>query len=248
LQFVYHRFDNNLGSTNLVAQWHRCIDLTKGEEWLWLFGDDVIMHADCLKDFYNNVNDTNQVYRFCTRPINEKGEKIKRRQFVKPLQSRSDYLKDRLLEKHRISLGECIFSRQSFIKSGGFFEMPLAFCSDIVAWYDFSGTNGIRGINSSIVYLRSSQYNISSKKDNLEQKRFALDNVFYKWAEINEPTIYKSTMSSRNYINDIRILISNGKRFFQILKFIFDLSHDVTYSTRFRGLKLLIYNLLTRRH
>jgi glycosyltransferase involved in cell wall biosynthesis len=245
LPIVYHRFDNNLGSTNLVGHWHRSIDLTKGEEWLWLFGDDDIMDADCVKDFYNNVNDTNHVYRFSTRCMNEKGEKIKRRQIVKSLQNRSDYLRDRLLEKHRISLGECIFSRQSFIKSGGFLEMPLAFSSDVVAWYDFSGMNGIKGINSSSVYLRTSRYNISSRKDNVDQKRFAMDNVFYKWVEKNEPTIYKSTMSDRKFINDIRIMLCNGKRFFQILKFVFDLSYDVTNFTRFRGLKILIYKKLT---
>jgi glycosyltransferase involved in cell wall biosynthesis len=244
LPIVYHRFDNNLGSTNLVAHWHRSIDLTKEEEWLWLFGDDDIMDTNCVMDFYNYVNDANDVYRFSTRCINEKGEKIKRRQIVKSLQSRSDYLRDRLLDKHRISLGECIFSRQSFIKSGGFLEMPLAFSSDVVAWYDFSGINGIKGINSSQVYLRSSRFNISSRKDNLDQKRFAMDNVFYKWVEKNEPNIYISTMPDRKFINDIRNMIYKKKSFFTKLKFIFNYKIDVVFLSRYRGLKLLIYDQL----
>lgn len=244
LPIIYQRFENNLGSTNLVAHWHRSIDLTEGEEWLWLFGDDDFMHTDCVKDFYQNLNENNHVYRFSTRCINENGEKIKRRQFVNPLQTRFDFLKERLLEKKRISLAECIFSRMSYLKAGGFLEMPLAYASDIVAWYKFSGNEGIKGINSSQVYLRTSRYNISSRKDNLEQKRFAMDNVFYKWVEFNEPNLYLITMPDRIFINDIRIKISKGKSFFSIIKFILKFNNEVFIYTRFRGLKLFLYNRL----
>jgi hypothetical protein len=244
LSIVYHRFETNLGSINLVGHWHRSVDLTIGEEWLWLFGDDDIIGADCVKDFYINVNNKNHVYRFSTRCINEKGKKIKRRQFVKPLQNRSDYLRDRLLEKHRISLGECIFSRKSFIKYGGFLEMPLAYSSDVVAWYNFSGTEGIKGINSSQVYLRTSRFNISSRKDNLEQKRFAMDNVFYKWVEKTEPYIYTGTMSDRKFINDLRAMIFKENYFFKALMFVFNFKVNIIFFTRYRGFKLLIYNSL----
>ena len=33
----YTRFEDNLGGKDLVAQWTRCVDLTNGEPWLWLF-------------------------------------------------------------------------------------------------------------------------------------------------------------------------------------------------------------------
>ncbi len=244
LPIVYYRFENNLGSTNLVGHWHRSVNLTMNEEWLWLFGDDDIMDADCVKNFYINVNNTNHVYRFSTSCINEKGEKIKRRQVVKSLQNRSDYLRDRLLEKHRISLAECIFSRKSFINSGGFLEMPFAYSSDVVAWYEFSGKDGIKGINSSQVYLRTSRFNISSRKDNLEQKRFAMDNVFYKWVEKYEPNIYLTTMSDRKFINDLRILIFKENNYFKAFMFILNFKLNITMFTRYRGFKLLIYNRL----
>jgi hypothetical protein len=244
LQITYKRFDENLGSSSLVKHWHRSISMAKREKWIWLIGDDDMIDANCVKYFYSNVNDIHHVYRFSTRCINQEGRYLKKTQLVKIHQSRSDYLRDRLLEKHRVSLSECIFSRISFDSVGGFMEIPLAWSSDVVAWYMFSGETGIRGINASKVYLRTSEFNISSRRDNLDKKRFAMDNVFYKWVENNEPNIYKSTMPDRNYINDIRIMIRNGNSFFHIIKYIINFKFDVIPFTRYRGLKLLFFNRL----
>ena len=43
INLVYHRFDANLGGNDLVAQWERCISLTQGEPYIWLFSDDDVM-------------------------------------------------------------------------------------------------------------------------------------------------------------------------------------------------------------
>lgn len=37
LDIVFKRFEENLGGKDLVAQWTRCIELTHGEPWIWLF-------------------------------------------------------------------------------------------------------------------------------------------------------------------------------------------------------------------
>lgn len=244
LKITYKRFDENLGSSSLVKHWHRSISLTKGEGWIWLFGDDDMMDANCVSDFYSNIDHIHHVYRFSTQCINSSGKYTKKPQFVKTHELRSDYLRGRLLEKQRVSLSECIFSRISYESVGGFMEMPLAWSSDVVAWYMFSGLEGIRGINTSKVYLRASEFNISSRIDNIEAKRFSMDNIFYKWVENNEPNIYKSTMSDRKYINDIRIMIRNGNNLFHVIKFIISFKFDVTFFTRYRGLKLLLFNWL----
>ena len=31
--FIYHRFETNLGSVSLVKHWDRCISMTDGEKW-----------------------------------------------------------------------------------------------------------------------------------------------------------------------------------------------------------------------
>lgn len=246
LPITYKRFEKNLGSLNLVKHWHRSISLTREEKWIWLFGDDDFMDSSCVKDFYSNVNNIHQVYRFSTQCINSVGRNIKKTQFVKFYQVRSDYLRDRLLEKHRVSLSECIFSRTSFDSVEGFMEMPLAYASDVVAWYMFSGETGIRGINTSKVYLRTSEYNISARRDNLYKKRFAMDNIFYKWVQIQEPLVYKETIFERDFINEVRILINNNTGLLKAFIFIFNLNKKVLLFTRFRAIKLFLFNYFSK--
>ena len=52
--FKYHRFENNLGGTNLTKQWERCIAFSEGEEWLMILGDDDVLEKDCVANFYKN--------------------------------------------------------------------------------------------------------------------------------------------------------------------------------------------------
>lgn len=51
----YHRFSTNVGGENLVGQWHRCINLTNGEKYIWLFSDDDIMAENCVAEFYRTT-------------------------------------------------------------------------------------------------------------------------------------------------------------------------------------------------
>ena len=66
ISIIYHRFEKNLGGKDLVAQWERCIALTKGEDWLWLFSDDDEMGNTCVEELYDVIknNETVQVLRF----------------------------------------------------------------------------------------------------------------------------------------------------------------------------------------
>ena len=45
LPLVYHRFDRNLGRTDLAGHWERCIALSD-EPLVWLFSDDDLMPPD----------------------------------------------------------------------------------------------------------------------------------------------------------------------------------------------------------
>ena len=52
MNVVYKRFETNLGGKDLVAQWERCINLTQGEPYIWLFSDDDILENNCVEEFY----------------------------------------------------------------------------------------------------------------------------------------------------------------------------------------------------
>ena len=48
IDLVYQRFDTNLGSKDLVAQWERCIAMSRDEPYIWLFSDDDVMEPNCV--------------------------------------------------------------------------------------------------------------------------------------------------------------------------------------------------------
>lgn len=57
IPMVVHRFADNMGSTDLVGQWHRCIDMIADEEWIWLFSDDDMLEAGCVEAFYRQLDE-----------------------------------------------------------------------------------------------------------------------------------------------------------------------------------------------
>ena len=76
IKLVYHRFETNLGGKDLVAQWERCIAMTQGEPYLWLFSDDDIMEPKCVEAFFSALDETNSyyhLYHFDVKKIDEKG-------------------------------------------------------------------------------------------------------------------------------------------------------------------------------
>ena len=56
LPLVYHRFDRNLGRTDLAGHWERCIALSD-EPLVWLFSDDDLMPPDGVARVLDAVDD-----------------------------------------------------------------------------------------------------------------------------------------------------------------------------------------------
>jgi len=54
LNIVYHRFYENLGGTSLTQQWHRCINLSAGERWIMILGDDDYLSENYVEEFYKD--------------------------------------------------------------------------------------------------------------------------------------------------------------------------------------------------
>ena len=74
IKIIYHRFETNIGGKDLVAQWERCIALSKNEKWIWLFSDDDVMEPNCVASFYKAIKETSSyydVYHFNVNIIDE---------------------------------------------------------------------------------------------------------------------------------------------------------------------------------
>ena len=121
LDIVFKRFEENLGGKDLVAQWTRCIELTHGEPWIWLFSDDDMMESTCVEKFYQEIANgaAYDLYHFDIDAIDENDNVIfKCRRFPEVLSS-IDFYKKKEKDDIDCFVVEYIFSRAVYEKTGG---------------------------------------------------------------------------------------------------------------------------------
>lgn len=189
--FIYHKFDENLGSISLVKQWDRCIALTQNEDWLMILGDDDVLGEKVVASWYKNYDlfkEKSNVIRFCSKIVYEEKQTISEVYTHSILELATDSFYRKYENLTRSSLSEYVFSKASYLKFG-FHDYPLAWHSDDWAWLEFSDSKPIFTINESIVYVRVSAKSISGKEDNVFQKDLATLN-FFKFIVSNKLKFY----------------------------------------------------------
>lgn len=170
INLVYQRFESNLGGKDLVAQWERCISMSQGEPYIWLFSDDDVMEPRCVESFFllsENIRN-NYVVHFNIHQINEKGTIEKNPPLFPKILIAKDYLDKKLFSPYLSSyVVEFIFPRWIYEKTGGFQNFDMAWGSDFITWIKFA--DACRGIYTiedveTKVRWRSSSENISPNK------------------------------------------------------------------------------------
>lgn len=186
IQIVYHRFDTNLGGKDLVAQWERCIAMSKDEEYIWLFSDDDVMEPNCVAEFYKSIEQTKNsynLYHFDINIINEDGEQVSVCPAFPEIKNDWDYYEIIMNPQYSTYVVEYIFSRKVYEQNGGFVNFDLAWGSDKATWTVFCGDDGLYTIPSAKVNWRRSSKNITPDmtKPILERKMMA-NCEFLCWA------------------------------------------------------------------
>jgi hypothetical protein len=179
--FVYHRFEENRGSKSLTEHWQRCIELLDNEDWIMILGDDDVLENNVVASFYSNLTEiqTNKinVIRFATQLIDKKS-KATSDIYLHPIKEKStDFIFKKINRLTRSSLSEYVFKREILQKTG-FYDFPLAWHSDDMAFLQISNFSFIYTINTAIVKIRMSEGNISGKTDNNLEKNKATE-LFY---------------------------------------------------------------------
>ncbi len=251
--FVYHRFESNLGGISLVEQWERCITLSGKEEWIMVLGDDdylgetvVELWYEKYADFYKKTN----LVRFASKLIFEESKSVSDL-FVHPLwENATDSFFRKFERISRSSLSEHIFSKESYRKYG-FYDYPLAWNSDDRAWLDFSENKPIFTINESVVFVRMSSLNISGNLDNFAVKNLSVI-AFFKYLILDKLKFYdrkKQIMLLVRYENAIKNTrpLKNSDWFFLFFYYVkyFDLDGSKKFVKRF--LIILLKNINTKR-
>lgn len=186
IELVYLRFDNNLGGKDLVAQWERCIAMSKDEPYIWLFSDDDVMEPDCVAQLFR-VIDTMQgiynLYHFDVKEINEEGLVTKALPEYPQVLSAYDYYKGKTTGRYRSYVVENVFSRKIYEKSGGFKNFDLAWGSDVATWCIFCGNKGMYKIPDAHILWRRSSHNITPDKSRqTAERKLMAECDFMVWA------------------------------------------------------------------
>lgn len=186
IHMVYHRFNTNMGNMDLNSQWERCIELTKKEEWLWLFSDDDIMQTNCVQKFYDSIRETNSkydLYRYNTLRIDMRNTAISEPTKHPQWETCTGFLNRKMLRQTNSYAVEYIFNRKIYERKAGFVKFPCAWASDDATWALFAIEKGIFTIKGALVKWRYSGQNLSCNQDPLLSKQ-KLDAViqFINWS------------------------------------------------------------------
>ena len=226
IDFIYHRFEENLGGTSLVQQWERCIELLENEEWIMILGDDDFLEERAIESWYKHYNIFNQksnVIRFATKSVNMKLDKISDL-VVHPIwEKATDSYYRRFKGLTRSTLSEYIFSKDVFIKYK-FHDFPLAWHSDDAAWLSFSDNKPIYTINESNLFIRYSAFSISGNKEdqdlkNLAAEKFYSESIYRNIGQFSKKQQIDLALEYEKAIKKNRKL--NTKEWFSLLGFYF---------------------------
>lgn len=207
LTINYHRFTTRLGHISLTKQWERCLQLVKGEEWVWLLPDDDLPSLNCVEEFYLSLNKANasniKVFRFPIDIIDDNGHLIKRNKESTPdLESNYEYFSRAMMGEVSTSLGNNIFHKQSLLQTGGFVDFVKAWGSDQATVLRASSGGMIYFLRDAKLGFRMSSENISSNINDGYDKITARI-MFAKWLKKNE-SIFPVNPSKEFYYNFAR--------------------------------------------
>lgn len=194
LSITYLRFDTNEGAKDLTKHWKRCIDMTKGEPWIWLLPDDDVPTPECVAVFLKMTSadkGNHKLYRFQTSHIDGNGELLFETPICPPFESNAAFLLNKLQFKRSSSVAEYIFSKKKYDELGGFTSLPLAWGSDDWLWIQLAQEDDIVTLPRGRVLLRQSNLNISANTDDYTQQKFEAKYRFFDLLFSNRPLLQK---------------------------------------------------------
>lgn len=197
----YYRNEENIGGTNLVAQWHHSIEYANGD-WIILATDDDIYEnafletADKLLGKYPDVD----IFRGRISSFNSTSpETIRYAEVCMPEFACFEEFAYSMFHGLFGGVPQYVFRRKALMSIGGFVEFPKAWGSDDLTAL-LLARKGIACSGEYLVRFRFSGQNISSEGNYLEEKAVA---TIMKFAfiynrivpQLSDDTIYKKHWS-----------------------------------------------------
>ena len=179
--FDYVRFDDNLGSRDLVGHWNRCLERVR-TDWVWLFSDDDVMSPNCVAEFYQGLagNPDAVLFQFSVTQVGDGLEPIRSSRAARH-ESANEFLRARMCGAKLSCVPDHVFNWSELKrKTGGFVNFPLAWNADDATWLCLAREQGIAGLERGEVLWRQSDQNISASSGNAGRKLEA-DVMYLAW-------------------------------------------------------------------
>ncbi len=187
MDVFYRRFDENLGSTDLVAQWERCVGLVGDEEWIWLFSDDDVMGPDCVEKFHEALESQvlTDVFHVHMDIVDSVGQIVKRCGTYPEKCTVPAFFQELFLGRIDARMPDFILNKAHFLRQGGFERFDLAFRSDTATIMKLAFEQGIATVPRCSMLWRTSGEGLSSSVDrtlSLRKVRASID--FFNWVDV----------------------------------------------------------------
>ena len=186
LDITYKKFGDNLGKTDLVAHWERCINMSS-EPWIFFFSDDDVMPDNAIGRVKAAIKayPDDKVFRFRLGIIDE-NDKVMRSnpEFTSDRSFANTVLSDYFSGKISSAACERVFHRG--LLADGMVHFPLAWCSDVATWYKISEQAGsIVNISGAPVLWRNAEGNNISSSKGLDRQKASALTMFIAWLKEN---------------------------------------------------------------
>lgn len=238
----------NIGGSNPVANWNRCLSYAKGE-YLTLLCDDDLFKPNFLEEMMKLAEKYPQcsVFRSGVEIIDADNKAFDFYPSSPEWESCEDYMWHVFRGYRCQTVTEWFYRTKKIRELGGYVSLPLAWYSDFLSTFKFSIQGGIASTSKHLVSFRMSGENITSQKERHTLQKMEASCLFeeaikviikendFQKADVLSPLLSKYLRGKRTY----SLCTCRWNDLFQILK---DWRH---YHIDFKMIfKSLIYRLL----
>ncbi len=185
----YYENKKNVGAVDVVDNWNKLLSLANGE-YIICLGDDDMLSKNCLEE-YNLLMDKHpnlDVYHARTMMIDEYLEFCDLQEERPEWQSVYSLIWHYTFKEGVQFVGDFLYRTSALRENGGFYKLPLAWCSDCVTSFIIAALSGVANTSTPTFYYRQNSKSIT-KSSNIRLKMQATK-MYSVWMENflkNEP-------------------------------------------------------------
>lgn len=223
----YYKNEENLGSKSIVLNWNKCLSLAKGEFFVLLCDDDVL-----LPNFVSELMKLAEKYPSCNvfhaRKINMLEDGNQEESPIWPEYETFDgFLKKALNKERHHTVTEFMYRTAHIQKKGGYVNFPIGYYSDRASVMDLCKEGGVASSEDCLVKFRFSGEHITSSPSpvySLGKAKAALE--YWDWvhqypAAMNYEQQIREDVQSTLYHAIIHL------SFIQRMKFLFSIPGNI---------------------